>query len=256
MNSFGRQVIDKMVPPPSPSIRTIFFDAGFTLLHSSVPHICQQICGNYGLVVEVEHIQSAMRQAEDYYQRSIQEQCTWEQEGTIQTMWINYYQHLLPFFLRQCDPDMQALLARTIYQTRELPISWYVYADVIPILKQLKGDGYSIGIISNWGCSLFSILSHHHLTPLVDCLVISAIAHCAKPSPAIFEIALERMHTSASSALYIGDNYLHDVIGARAAGIFPILLDRSALISDVMDCPVIHSLSDLLKLLKIDRLEQ
>jgi FMN phosphatase YigB (HAD superfamily) len=86
----------------------------------------------------------------------------------------------------------------------------------------------------------------------VDCLVISALARCARPSPTIFEVALERTHTRAEEALYIGDNYLHDVIGARAAGITPILLDRSALISDAMDCLVVHSFSDLLELLKID----
>lgn len=236
--------------------RTIFFDAGFTLIYSSIAHICQQVCQEYGLLVDAEQVQSALLQTVDYYRRSTQEQDIWEREEVIQSMWISYYQHLLPFFLAGCDPPLRTCLAHAIYQTRELPTSWHVYADVVPVLNQLKAGGYSIGIISNWGDSLFSILSHHRITPFVDCLIVSALARCAKPSPTIFEIALHQAHVSAKEVLYIGDNYLHDVIGARAAGITPILLDRSALISRAIDCQVISSFYDLLELLPTDQLKQ
>ncbi|MBA2678460.1 MAG: HAD-IA family hydrolase [Ktedonobacteraceae bacterium] len=243
-----------MLSTPLPSIRTIFFDAGFTLLHSSIPHICQQVCLNYGLAVEMEDIRSATRQAADYYHQSTQAQWVWEREETIQAMWINYYKHLFSFFLSPFDPHMKALLAHALYHTRELPPRWQVYVDVVPVLARLRTCGYRVGVISNWGRSLFSILSHHHLTPYMECLVVSALAHCAKPSPALFEMALHRARTSAEEALYIGDNYLHDVVGARAAGMTPILLDRSAaLTTDTMDCLVIHSFYDLLDLLQTGR---
>ena len=48
-----------------------------------------------------------------------------------------------------------------------------------------------------------------------------------KPDPRIFQIALERMGVSAADALYVGDLYEVDVVGARAAGLDVVLLDPS-----------------------------
>jgi putative hydrolase of the HAD superfamily len=54
-----------------------------------------------------------------------------------------------------------------------------------------------------------------------------------KPDPRIFHLALERMQTSAETAVYIGDVPSVDIAGARAAGVAPVLLDRHDLYADV-----------------------
>ena len=46
-----------------------------------------------------------------------------------------------------------------------------------------------------------------------------------KPDPRIFQIALDRMGVTAADALYVGDLYEVDVVGARAAGLDVVLLD-------------------------------
>jgi len=48
-----------------------------------------------------------------------------------------------------------------------------------------------------------------------------------KPDPRIFQIALDRMGVSAADALYVGDLYEVDVVGARAAGLDVVLLDAN-----------------------------
>ena len=49
-------------------------------------------------------------------------------------------------------------------------------------------------------------------------------------------------------AVYVGDTYLKDVLGARAAGLAPVLLDRSGA-AIVQDCPVVGDLRELVPLL-------
>src|SRR2546423_15622480 len=46
-----------------------------------------------------------------------------------------------------------------------------------------------------------------------------------KPDPRIFRMALERSGLAPDEAVYIGDIYSIDVVGARAAGMQAVLLD-------------------------------
>jgi putative hydrolase of the HAD superfamily len=76
----------------------------------------------------------------------------------------------------------------------------------------------------------------------------SAYAGCNKPHPGIFQQVLSQMGVPAEGALYVGDSYQHDVVGARNAGIDVVLLDRDGAADDP-DCPVISDLRDLFELL-------
>jgi putative hydrolase of the HAD superfamily len=49
-----------------------------------------------------------------------------------------------------------------------------------------------------------------------------------KPDPRVFGMALSRLGVSPSEALYVGDIYEVDVVGARRAGMDVILLDPLA----------------------------
>ena len=57
------------------------------------------------------------------------------------------------------------------------------------------------------------------LRALVDAVVISAEQGAAKPDPAIFRAALERLGAAADDAMHVGDSVEPDVEGARAAGL-------------------------------------
>ena len=50
-----------------------------------------------------------------------------------------------------------------------------------------------------------------------------------KPDPRIFHIALDAMGIEAEDAWYVGDMPGIDVVGARAAGLHPVLMDPFAL---------------------------
>jgi putative hydrolase of the HAD superfamily len=66
-----------------------------------------------------------------------------------------------------------------------------------------------------------------------------------KPRPEIFLAALERAQTQADQAIYIGDNYYADIVGAREAGIDAILVDWRRVFTDVRG-PRVERLDDVL----------
>jgi FMN phosphatase YigB (HAD superfamily) len=58
----------------------------------------------------------------------------------------------------------------------------------------------------------------------------------------------------ADYALHVGDSYVRDALGARAVGITPVLIDRMRMLQpEVVDCPLIYDLYELIDLLGIDR---
>jgi putative hydrolase of the HAD superfamily len=65
-----------------------------------------------------------------------------------------------------------------------------------------------------------------------------------KPDPRLFHYALGLLGVEAENSLYIGDNYYADVLGARAAGLNPVLVDPFE-IYDSPDCPVITSIGEI-----------
>jgi putative hydrolase of the HAD superfamily len=80
--------------------------------------------------------------------------------------------------------------------------------------EELARHGVPAAVVSNWDIDL-----HAHLERLGFELpiVTSAEAGEPKPSPRIFELALERLGASAERAVHVGDSE-DDAEGARAAG--------------------------------------
>ena len=60
------------------------------------------------------------------------------------------------------------------------------------------------------------------LEEFVDALVVSEEVGVSKPDPAIFRVALDRLHVRAEEAVMVGDSWAADVEGALGAGIHAI----------------------------------
>jgi putative hydrolase of the HAD superfamily len=78
----------------------------------------------------------------------------------------------------------------------------------------------------------------------------------AKPDAAIFERACSVFGVEPGSAAYIGDRLATDALGASAAGLLGVWLDRAGSATDAQlaaaraaGVPVIHSLSEVPALL-------
>lgn len=239
------------------AIRTIFFDAGFTLLrpYPSIAEICQQVCQQLGLHIKRNEVEARMDEAEDYFLRqSRNNRHTWASEEAINEFWTGYYMTLLRTLVVEHDEPRLYQLARAINEEFEKHTSWEIFPDVLPVLQTLHARNYTLGVISDWGITLGPILRQHALSRYFDCLLVSATTRYAKPSPMLYQQALERANAVPDYALHIGDSYIQDVLGARSVGMTPLLLDRSNRFNpENVDCLLVHSLYEMLDLLEIPR---
>jgi putative hydrolase of the HAD superfamily len=91
-------------------------------------------------------------------------------------------------------------------------------------LARLRAAGLRLGVVSNSDGRVEEALEAAGLRPYFDVVVDSALAGVEKPDPAIFRAALDVLGVPPSEALYVGDLYDVDVVGANAAGIPAVLL--------------------------------
>ncbi len=129
----------------------------------------------------------------------------------------------------------------------------YKPKDIIPegaieALVNLQQRGYLLGVVSNRDLPYHDRLKELGLAPYFSFSLAAGEVNSWKPSPGIFEVALKRARTMAYETVYVGDNYFADVVGARNAGLLPILYDRLG-IFDNPGCPVMTSFSQLPALL-------
>ena len=85
------------------------------------------------------------------------------------------------------------------------------------------------------------------LAPYLDLVITSQEIGFEKPHSPIFLAALERTGVKASEAMYVGDHYSIDVVGARGVGMEGVLLDRYDLFGQITDCPRINTLVEVVK---------
>lgn len=81
-------------------------------------------------------------------------------------------------------------------------------------VRRLEAHGLALCVVSNWDCDL---PEHLRALELRLPVVTSAEVGAAKPDPAIFRAALERLGVEPGRALHVGDSP-EDEQGARAAG--------------------------------------
>lgn len=97
--------------------------------------------------------------------------------------------------------------------------------DTPAALSRLRAAGWRLGVVSNSDGRVDDALAAAGLLKHFEVVIDSGLVGVEKPAPAIFHAALDRMGVRAAEALYVGDVYEVDVVGARAAGMGAILLD-------------------------------
>jgi putative hydrolase of the HAD superfamily len=85
--------------------------------------------------------------------------------------------------------------------------------------------GTRLAIVTN-GPSDFQRETLRGIEDRVDAVIISGEVGMAKPDPAIFLLATERLGVAPEDAWCVGDSLTHDVVGAQAAGMRGVWLNR------------------------------
>jgi putative hydrolase of the HAD superfamily len=120
--------------------------------------------------------------------------------------------------------EVRDCLAR-MHQERHL---WCSVEERTPgALGRLRAAGLRLGVVSNSDGRVEHALQEAGLRDYFDVVIDSSLVGLEKPDPRIFLAALDALGVRAEEALYIGDLYEVDVVGARAAGIEAVLLTGS-----------------------------
>ena len=122
-------------------------------------------------------------------------------------------------------------------------------------LATLHGN-YKLGVISNNFGNTRGWCDEYQLSPLFDVIIDSTVFGIAKPDPKIFEAALSELAVAPAEAIYVGDSYKADMVGAKNVGMWTAWMVGN----QTKDCPDIsvvdvqlshlHELSDFLSTAK------
>lgn len=92
------------------------------------------------------------------------------------------------------------LYAREIDPTR-----WYPDPELIETLDTLRSNEIKIGLLSNCGWDVTTVLQLHGLTEYFDALVMSYQIGHRKPEPEAFQIACDQLGVDPKNAIMVGD---------------------------------------------------
>ena len=128
----------------------------------------------------------------------------------------------------------------------------YTDPEVIPLLRELRGRGIRVGVLSNtmWPRSAHErVFLRDDVLHLLDGAVYSSEIPWAKPHPEAFRAAMAAIGvTDPASCVFVGDRPYDDIHGAKTAGMRAVLIPNSdvpAYDAAVPDA-VITRLADLL----------
>lgn len=188
----------------------ILFDVGGTLLHPEWERVAALVgapgAGSRLLSAEVEAKRQLSRQARQGHHadwrtllRAVLEGAGLAGDDT--TLDLLWGAHLRQNFWRRPDPE------------------------AAPVLEALRAAGVPLGVISNSEGKVRELLEETGLAGYFRVILDSGLEGVAKPAPALFWRGCARMGVAPGAALYVGDVFAIDIVGATGAGMHAALLD-------------------------------
>ena len=236
----------------SQSIQVVLFDAAETLFHvnGSVAEIYLRYAAEFGYPRKADSLQSIT----EAFRRAFRDApppvfAATESAQIKQSERLWWFDVVHNVFYRVGMFERFDEFFERVFDVFADPSSWKLYPEVVPTLKELRSRGLELGIVSNFDSRLFNVLRGLGIAEYMDTVTISSLAHAAKPSPKIFELALEKHAVEAADALHVGDSLTDDVEGARKAGIRAVLLAREGKQTPPPGIAAIRALDDLLPLI-------
>ncbi len=228
------------------SIRTVLFDLDGTLIFHDPDSfdVISAFCADIGQPLSAEAERHGRRTRHEYFvDPAIFDQLSGLSGGRF---WQHFNRHLLEALCVEGNLD---LLAEEVTDRFDgLEFTYHCPEACCHTLAELRSRGYRLGLITNRNnvVRFHELLDEMQLRPYFDLTLASGEIGIRKPDPAIFHTALDRLGSRAEQSLYVGDNYWADVVGARLAGVKPVLLDPHRLFPEA-ECLILQQIDELLK---------
>lgn len=229
-------------------ITTLLFDLDGTLIHNHPTSldVLFTILDQHKVPLKQAAYREALHFLFQYwanYENILEEDLEMYGEFTVE-FWLHYMKRKL--WAIGLSEDQSNELAEQIqfeFDAMYMPET-LVNEDVKPTLKDLRSKGYKMGLVSNRSNPIGEEIEELGFDIYLDFYFCSGEIQIWKPDPGIFEHALFLAESTPETTAYIGDNYYTDIVGAKNAGIYPILYDPRNIFPDA-DCQVIGNIGDL-----------
>ena len=200
-------------------MKAVFFDAGGTLIHIDYDRLGQAVWPTGRRVSRSDWI------AAEYAGRSAVEEAMMQgQAASDYSRWKVHFSGMLGEL--GVDPESFDLVAPRVVAENKKASLWCVSGpEIVQALADLREAGYIVAVISNADGTVEKMLEAAGLLQHLEFVIDSGKVGVEKPDPRIFQMALDKAGVSAAESYYVGDIYPVDVVGARNAGLTPVLLD-------------------------------
>lgn len=225
---------------PASHIKVVFFDAAGTLFHvrGSVGNVYLQYAAKYGVPRSSDMVTKVNQAFKDAFRQAPPPIFAVEQPEKLkqcERLW--WFDIVHAVFYRVGIFEGFDDYFDEVYEAFGRAEAWEMYPEVPAVLQKLGSQGYELGVISNFDTRFFDIVRALGLEHFFDSITISSLAGSVKPSPQIFQHALEQHVVEPEEAMHVGDDPKEDFEGATKAGLAGVLLDRDKTgIDDTMPC--------------------
>lgn len=234
-------------------IKAIFFDLDGTLRHS-VPHggdVFSDYVATLGLNIDHEDRVRGTRWEHLYWASSADlREDLLAHSGETENFWIEYSRRRLIAIGASPAWALANAPRVSLHMGAEYRPQSVVPDEVRETLATLREAGYIMAVLSNRDRPFVDVLESHRILEFFDFSMAGGEVNSYKPDTGLFEHALKRADVRAQEAVYVGDNYFADVVGARLAGLTPVLFDPDEIFPEA-DCIKIRSFPELNSIVKV-----
>ena len=221
-------------------VAAIFFDFGDTLVTLDPPR--EKLFARAAQTVGLELDETAIKRA--YQIVDFHNKYSSVHVKNREAFYEQYNQQLTAALgLESYLPQLSSALAAEFRNTKR----WTLFPEVPAVLARLQELGYRLGLVANWDAKLASLAEELGIREAFATIIASAVVGAEKPDAEIFLAARAELGftNTAQKILYVGNEYVADVVGPRRAGLIPVLIDRNNFFPHA-DCPRFASLTDWL----------
>lgn len=212
----------------------VFFDVGNTLLFPNWARILAPLTER-GVLPTHDQLQAVERRIKPEFDQ------LFVMGNRDKGFWRLFYLHLLE--LLEVD-DGDAALVDSLTDATRLSANWdRCRSGTREALEEIAGV-CRIAVISNADGKIAEVLERCGICDCFPSITDSGIVGFEKPHPGIFAAAMEAVKVEPERALYVGDLYSVDYLGARGAGMEAVLFDVAGAYRE-RNLPRVESLSEL-----------
>jgi len=229
-------------------IKAVFFDMDGVLVYwsMSVEEYMSSLYQKLGLHFPVEQISFVHEEVRKWWKERFL-----SGQARTREAWKEYDYRILQGLgakgdLRGLSERMQCLRENVLEDADEK-----LYSEVKGVLRKLQEKEINLAIISHRPFTLSLKSLEKHAIKRCFQFVVSpetAMTPKGKMSLEMWHFALDKIRVKPNEALHLDDSY-EWILGAKKAGIQPVLVDRKGIYSSITDCCVIHDLTEIFEFL-------